>query len=221
MEIQLRHETPEDYRAVETLTREAFWNLFVPGCDEHYLVHVLRDHPDFLPELDLVALVDGRIVGNIMYTRSRLVGAGGTAFATATFGPVSVLPECQGRGIGAALIRRTLEEAASLGFKAVVIEGHPYNYCKHGFKGSWSCGVSDAAGRFPFSLLVRELAAGCLAGGAWRFHPSAVYEIDADAAALFDRSFPEKKKEYRPTQEEFAIASRAFLDPQGDAGSII
>jgi len=121
MDVFIRNERPEDHFAVENLTREAFWNLHVPGCNEHLLAHVLRGSPDFLPELDFVAEADGRIVGNIMFTRSRVVGADGAGRDTVTFGPVSVLPECQKRGVGRALIERGLALARAAGHRAVII----------------------------------------------------------------------------------------------------
>ena len=88
----IRLETPGDYRAVENLTREAFWNQSVPGCDEHYLVHTMRRHPDFIPELAFVLEKDGEIVGNIMYTKGRLVDGQGHEKPCLTFGPISVAP---------------------------------------------------------------------------------------------------------------------------------
>jgi len=100
MNLSIRQETKNDYRAVENLTREAFWNLYVPGCNEHYLVHVMREHPDFVPELDFVAVLDDKIVGNIMYTRSSITDESDHRMEILTFGPVSVLPAYQKRGIG-------------------------------------------------------------------------------------------------------------------------
>ena len=211
-EACIRSESADDYKTVETLTREAFWNLHVPGCDEHYLVHVMRQHPDFIPELAFVAILDDTIVGNIMYTRSALVNEQGEGMAAITFGPVSVLPEYQKRGIGSALIRHSLAKAKELGHRVVVIEGHPYNYCKHGFRGSKSLGVSDADGRYPFSLLVLELKEGALAGHSWHFKPSGVYELDEQKAAAFDAALPPKEKTFSPSQEEFRIASAAFVE---------
>ena len=105
--LRIRREEPGDYRAVEELTRDAFWNLQVPGCNEHYLAHVLRGHPDFIPELDLVAERDGRVVGNIMYTKAWLVDEAGNRKEILTFGPLSVAPECQRQGIG----KRLMEES--------------------------------------------------------------------------------------------------------------
>ena len=212
MEILIRPEEGRDYRAVEELTRDAFWNLFVPGCDEHYLAHVLRGHPDFLTDLDFVALEDGRIVGSIMYSKSRLVDETGTTMDTLTFGPVCVAPERQRQGLGSALIRHSLDAAKARGHRVVVILGHPRDYCRHGFKSAKDLGVSDAAGRFPFGLLARELKEGALRGHSWRFHPSGAYEIDPAAAAEFDKGFEPREKAFRHTQVEFSIACRAFVE---------
>ena len=94
--ITIRNETESDFREVEILTRKAFWNVNVPGCDEHYLAHVLRNHEDFIPELDLVAETeDGEIVGNVMYTKAKLVEESGTELSILTFGPISVHPDYQ------------------------------------------------------------------------------------------------------------------------------
>lgn len=132
--LLIRNEKPEDHRIVEELTREAFWNLYVPGCDEHYLLHVLRQHEDFIPELDFVAEADGKIVGNIVYTKAKLVDEQGTEKEIVSFGPISVLPEYQRKGIGKALLLHSFQKASELGYDAIVIFGHPGNYVSRGFK---------------------------------------------------------------------------------------
>lgn len=211
MDIIIRKECKDDYREVEELTREAFWNLYVPGCDEHYLAHVMRHHPDFLTEMDFVAVLNNKIVGNIMYAKSRLIDEKNISLETITFGPVSVLPDYQRKGIGSALIKHSIARAKAAGNKAIIIEGHPHNYCKHGFIGSKSLNVSDTEGRFPYSLLVLELEKGCLNKQNWKYHPSEVYNLDEKKSQEFDKNFPLKEKSYRPSQEEFKIASSAFI----------
>ncbi len=212
METSIRNETESDYRRVEEITREAFWNLYVPGCDEHHLAHAMRTHKDFIAELDYVALIDGKVVGNIMFARSSVVNEKNEAAEVLTFGPVSVLPEYQKRGIGSSLIRHAILRAGELGYKAVIIYGNPKNYCRHGFKSSKDYGISAADGKYPFSLLALELVKGTFADHAWRFFESDVYNIDAREAEAFDRTFPPKEKGYRYTQEEFSIARRAFIE---------
>lgn len=211
MKITIRNEQEQDFRRVEEVTREAFWNLFVPGCDEHYLVHIMRKHPDFIANLSLVALYENEIIGSIMYTRSWLFDESNNRMETLTFGPISVLPHFQRKGVGSELILYSVEMATKNGEKAIIIEGHPQNYCKHGFKCAKDCRISDMDGRFPYSLLVLELQKGSLQGHTWRYCSSDVYNVDPEEAMEFDKQFEPKKKEYRHTQEEFSIARSAYL----------
>ncbi len=212
MNINIKREQPEDYRIVEEVTREAFWNLNIPGCDEHYLAHVLRSHPDFISELDLVAEVDGRIIGNIMYTRSYVLDDDGSRIDTLTFGPVCVLPEFQMMGVGASLIRRSFELAKKMGERTVIIYGLPANYCKHGFVNSKDLNISNSEGRFPFGQLARELEKGVFDGRRYRFFLSPAFNTKPEDAEEFDKGFPPKEKKTEPTQVEFSIAVRAYLD---------
>jgi len=209
--LSIRSEAENDYNKVEELTREAFWNLYVQGCDEHYLVHKMRTHPDFIPELDFVAIFENKIVGNIMYTKSHIVDESNNRIETTTFGPISVLPTFQRQGVGSALICHSKKVAFEKGYKVIIIQGHPHNYCKHGFKSSKDYNISDAEGKFPYSLLVLELEKGVLEGHNWRYYSSNVYNIDVNAADEYDKLFEYKKKEYKYTQEEFLIASRAYV----------
>jgi putative acetyltransferase len=211
MNIKIRRENKEDYRTVEELTREAFWNLYVPGCDEHYLAHILRDHPDFIPDLDYVAEVDGKIVGSIMYAKSYVVDEKGNKYDTLTFGPLCVLPNFQRKGVGYALITHTKKIALQKKAKAIIILGHPYNYCKHGFKNTIDYAIANSEGKFPYGQLVLELEKGFFKDKKWKFYCSPVYNLDEKEVAKFDSQFPKKIKEYKPSQEEFSIAVRAFL----------
>ena len=211
MHALIRNEREEDHRTVEEVTREAFWNLYVPGCSEHYFVHKMRTHPDFIRPLACVAVVDGRIVGNIMYTVAGLTNEQGEPLATASFGPVSVLPELQRRGIGSSLIQHSLLAAKELGFKVVAIYGDPHNYCKHGFRNGKDLAISDSNGDHPHGLLALETEAGVLSGHQWRFRPSPVCECDEGEVGDFDRLFPPKQKGYRYSQEIFSIAIRSYL----------
>ena len=211
MEITLRNETEKDYRRVEEITREAFWNLYRPGCDEHFTLHRARLHPDFIPELDFVALADGELAGNIVYTRSWLTDEQGGELEIVTFGPVCVLPRLQHQGIGARLIRHTLQLAAGQGIKAVVILGDPHNYCRHGFKNAKDLGISDLEGNHPYGMLALELEQGALSGHAWKYRYSTAYEIDEQEAEAFDQGFEEKEKHWQPSQEVFGMQVRAVV----------
>ena len=132
--LDIRNERKEDYSIVEEITRKAFYNVYVPGCMEHYLVHVMRDHEDFIPELDFVLERDGQVIGNIMYTKAKLTDENGTEKEILTFGPVSVLPEYQRNGYGKLLINHSCQKAAELGYDVIVILGSPVNYVNCGFQ---------------------------------------------------------------------------------------
>jgi len=211
-DIAIRSERKEDHRAVEELTREAFWNLYVPGCDEHYLTHLLRGHPDYIPDMAYVAVSGDEVIGCIQFTVSRLEGDDGRSIETASFGPVCVLPEYQGRGIGSALIRKGIEEARKRAFPAIVIYGDPWNYCKHGFLNGKDCGVSDPEGRHPYALLVLPLDRAKLEGSRWRSRQSDAFKLDPEESRKFDASFPPKEKRETPDQVVFAMQCRAFLE---------
>ena len=161
--MHIRNEEPRDHGAVEALTRRAFYNLYVPGCVEHYLVHIMREHQDFIPELDFVLEENGRIIGNIMYTRAKLVDEAGREKEILTFGPVCVEPEYQRQGYGKALMEHSFARAAELGYDAIVIFGSPANYVSRGFQSCKKFQVSPEGGRYPAAMLVKELIP-----GAWR-----------------------------------------------------
>ena len=209
--IRIRNEEETDYERVEEMTREAFWNLYVPGCNEHYLVHVMRSHEDFLPELDLVMEADGQIVGNIMYTKTRLVDESGEEKRILTFGPVCISPEVQRKGYGKRLMEYSFERAAALGYEVIVIFGNPGNYVSRGFKSCKKYNVCLENGTFPSAMMVKELKPDALDGRKWVYRQSPVFEIDEQEAARFDEGLKSLEKKHRPSQEEFYILSHSTI----------
>ncbi len=146
MKIKLRLEQPEDYRIVEELTREAFWGLDSPGCDEHWLVHKLRISPAFVPDLDYVAEVDGKIIGNVMYTLGKIIAETGRQYEVLDFSPLSVLPEYQNQGVGKALLNHTVAEAKRMGYRAILFFGEPDYYPRFGFQRAAAFQITTAWG---------------------------------------------------------------------------
>lgn len=204
MELEYRPERPEDFRAVEEVTREAFWNHYVPGCCEHYLVHILRESEVFIRELDTVAVLDGDIVGNIVYVKAHIQKDDGTAAEVISFGPISVLPEFQGKGIGSGLIRHTKELAAVLGYHGILIYGDPDYYCRVGFVPAETYGIGTADHMYADALLACELVPGALSDSRGCFLEAGVYEVEEQDVLEFDKSFPERKKlKHLPSQERF------------------
>ncbi|MEA4920887.1 MAG: N-acetyltransferase [Clostridiaceae bacterium] len=209
--IQIRNEDKNDYKSVEEITRKAFWNLYIPGCIEHYLVHVMRSHKDFLPELDLVIEVDHQIIGNIMYTKAKLVDEAGEEKEILTFGPVCIMPEYQRMGYGKMLMEYSFERATALGYDVIVIFGNPNNYVSRGFKSCKKYNVCLENGTYPSAMMVKELKPEVLDGRKWVYYDSPVMKIDEQEAERFDEGLERLEKKHQPSQEEFYIHSHSII----------
>ncbi len=209
--IQIRNEQKSDYQIVEDITREAFYNMYVPGCMEHYLVHIMRGHEDFIPELDFVLELDGKVIGNIMYTKAKLTDENGEEKEIITFGPVSILPKYQRMGYGKLLMEHSFKRAVELGYDTIVIFGSPANYVSRGFKSCKKYNLCVEGGGYPAGMLAKELKEGAFDGRKWTYSGSPVMDVDGQEAARFDDALPPMAKEYRPSQDEFYIISQAFL----------
>lgn len=207
----IRRETEADYPVVECLMRDAFWDLYVPGCDEHYLAHIMRGHEDFIPELDFVVEVNGVIVGSVMYTKSKLVDDSGEEKQTLTFGPIAILPGYQRKGYGKILLAHSFQKAAELGYDVIVIFGSPDNYVGRGFKSGKRYNICLESGEFPFAMLVKELTPGVLDGRRWVFQESPVYNFDGAEAQTYDTLFEPREKTVQPSQEVFYIQIHSVI----------
>lgn len=209
--IKIRNENETDFGNVEDITRKAFWNLYIPGCVEHYLVNIMRSHDDFIPELDFVIEVDNQIIGNIMYTKAKLADECGEEKDILTFGPLCILPEYQREGYGKKLLEHSFKQASALGYDVIVIFGNPNNYVSRGFKSCKKYNICLENGVYPAAMMVKVLKPDALDGRKWVYHQSPVFEIDELEAQRFDERFEKLEKKYQPSQEEFYIHSNAVL----------
>jgi putative acetyltransferase len=212
MQVEIRNERADEERIVEEITRKAFWNLYFPGCGEHYLAHMLRKSDDFIPELNLVIINNNQIIGNIMYTKSCVIDENDQKLDTITFGPVSIDPKFQRKGFGSRLINHSIELSVDMGFAAVIIYGNPMNYCHLGFKGSKKYMISNSEGKYPCGLLVKPLKDGIFSDRKWKYYESKSYNMDMTKFDEFDATFEVIEKGYRYTQEEFSILSNAYVE---------
>ncbi len=208
---KIRNEEEADYQRVEEITRKAFWNMYLPGCDEHYLVHIMRSHEDFVAELELVLEVDNQIIGNIMYTKAKLVDESGAEKNILTFGPVCILPEYQRAGYGKKLMEYSFEQAVALGYDVIVIFGSPSNYVSRGFRSCKKYNVCLEDGTYPAAMMVKELEPDVLDGRKWVYYQSPIYEMNEQDAERFDEGLEILEKKWQPSQEEFYILSNAKL----------
>ena len=203
--LTLRLEQPDETRENENVTREAFWNVYVPGCDEHYLLHIMRDSPAFVPELNFVAVYEGRIIGNAVCAKSVIRSDDGNEYTMLGLGPISVLPAYQSKGVGGRFIAHAKQKARNMGCRAILLYGDPAYYARHGFVAAESFDIRTSDDMYAEALQVCELCENALSGITGCYCEDQVYEIDETAAAAFDRTFPPKKK------EEGLASQRRFL----------
>ncbi len=210
-EIIIRQEQEKDYEKAEELVREAFWDVYEPGCTEPYMLHVMRKHPDFLKELDLVAELDGKIVGQIAYAKSKLIDENGNEKEVLGFGPISIHPDYQRKGIGKKLQETSFQKGREMGYDYVVIFGNPGNYLTTGFKSCKKYNICLEDGVYPTAMLVNELVPNALDGRKWFYRESKAGYFNRQEAENFDKKFPPREKGYKPTQEEFFIYSHSVI----------
>ena len=199
----IRLEKKEDYREVENLVRESFWNVYRPGRSEHYVIHVLRDDPAFVRELDFVMEKDGRLIGQNMFMKTVIEADDGRIVNVLTMGPIGITPELKRRGYGKALLDFSLEKAAELGYGAVLFEGNIGFYGKSGFDYASRFGIryhdlpEDADSSF---FLCKELIPGYLDGITGVYQTPQGYYVKDEDVEEFDKDFPVKEKLRLPGQ---------------------
>lgn len=211
MNISIRNEEPKDYKRVEEVAREAFWNLYFPGCHEHFVIHKMRKHKDFIRELAFVVEVDDEIAGGIFYTHSKIVSEDNKKYKTISFGPVFISPEFHRKGLGRELITHSIEVAKKNGYHAILTLGYPYHYEPYGFLGGKKYNISMPDGKFYKGFLVLPLYDGALDKTFGYAEFSDVFDVKDEEVEEFDKSFPPKQKKYQESQDEYEAAA-ALLD---------
>ncbi|MBR0092276.1 MAG: N-acetyltransferase [Lachnospiraceae bacterium] len=202
-EYIIRLEKKEEHRAVETLVRESFWNIYCPGCSEHYVLHVLRDDPAFVKELDFVMEQNGELIGQNMFMRAIIEADDGRAIPVLSMGPICITPELKRKGYGKILLDYSLERATEAGFGAVLFEGNIDFYGKSGFTYAREFGIryhdlpENADDSF---FLCKELIPGYLDGITGVYQTPKGYYVAEDDVERFNQSFPYKEKKRLPGQ---------------------
>ena len=201
--IIIRPETEADFRAVENLVREAFWNVYRPGCLEHYVIHVLRDDPAFVKELDFVMELDGELIGQNLFMKTHIDADDGRTVEVLTMGPIGIAPERKRQGYGKKLLDYSLEKAKALGFGAVLFEGNIGFYGKSGFDYARNFGIRYhdlEEGEDDSFFLCKELIPGYLKDVTGVYQTPQGYYVDPADAEAFDAGFPPKEKLKLPGQ---------------------
>lgn len=205
--ITIRNEQPADYRRVEEIARKAFWNLYVPGASEHYLVHTMRSHADYMPELSFVIEENGEIVGSIHFTRAWVVTPAGEEVPVVHFGPVCITPELHRQGYGRSLITHAIEAARAAGYRAIVLGGFRYHYEPYGFTSTKKYNIAMTDGQFYTGIMALPLYDGALDGVTGKILLSEALEPDESGLEAYDATFPPMEKQELPCQKAFAQAA--------------
>ena len=193
----IRQERKTEFHEVENLVREAFWNVYRPGCLEHYVLHCLREDPAFFPELDFVMEADGRLIGQCIYMHATIQADDDRIIPIVTMGPISIHPDYKRQGYGKALLDYSLEKASEMGFGAVCFEGNIGFYGKSGFTYASDFGIRYHGlpeGEDALFFLCKELIPGYLDGITGEYATPSGYFVDEAACEAFDRAFPPKEK---------------------------
>lgn len=199
----IRLENNNEHREVENLVRESFWNVYRPGCMEHYVLHQLRNDPAFVHELDFVMEKDGKLIGQNMFMRTFITADDGRNIPIMTMGPICISPEFKHKGYGKKLLDYSLEKAAELGAGALCFEGNIGFYGKSGFTYAREFGIRYHGlpeGADDSFFLCKELKAGYLDGITGVYAPPQGYFVDEAETEEFDRLFPPKEKLKLPGQ---------------------
>ena len=195
--LMIRLEKEEEYRNVENLVRESFWNVYRPGCFEHYVLNQLRHDPAFVPELDFVMELDGKLIGQNMFMRAIIKADDGRTIPIMTMGPICITPDLKRKGYGKRLLDYSLEKAKELGCGAVCFEGNIDFYGKSGFTQASHFGIryhGVPEGEDASFFLCKELIPGYLDGITGEYATPQGYFVDEAAVEAFDKAFPAKEK---------------------------
>ena len=224
--MNIRLEQPQDYREVENLTREAFWNVYRPGCTEHYVLHQYRSNPDFIPELDFVMEEDGRIIGHVMFSKAEIIldddcTRGSGAFPAWTFGPISIHPDYKRKGYGLKLLNYALERAREMGVGMLCMEGNIDFYRHAGFDLASKLNIHyhdmPKDEEVPF-FLAQELTKGYLSGVKGTYSPPKGYFVAEESPMAFEdyeKTYPKKVKAFNEGQlPPFAQKARLVMQSQ-------
>jgi predicted N-acetyltransferase YhbS len=194
MEIKIKETNRKEYYTTEYLTRETFWNLYTPGCSEHLVLHQLRKSDSYIGELDLIALANNQIIGHILSTKAKIVDDQNEAHEILCVGPISVLHDFQGKGIGSKLIHYAIDKAKKLGFKGMILFGDPNYYHRFGFKNAKEYKISTRDNKNFDPFMALEFYENSLKPVKGRFFEDEAFEVQDEALKEFEKQFPCKEK---------------------------
>lgn len=194
MNITIRKTDKSEYYSTEFLTREIFWNLFTPGCTDHFIIHNLRKSKDYIPPLDLVVIYNNKIVGHIISSKAKIVDNQHNEHEVLCVGPFAISPEMQNKGIGTQLLKHSISVAKELAYKGMILFGNPNYYHRFGFDDARQYGITTKDGQnFP-QFMALELQKNGLGEIKGKFFDDEAFQVEEDEFVEFEKMFPEKEK---------------------------
>ena len=200
MKTRIRRTTKADFLITENITREAFWNVYKPGCDEHLVLHNVRNGNSYIAELDIVAVVENEIIGHIISTKAKIVDSKNTEHEVLCLGPVSVLPGYQKQGIGSKLINESFKVAKKSGYRAMILFGNPDYYHRFGFRNAQEYGITTKEYENFEPFMALELQTNGLENVTGRFFEDNAFTTEPNELIEFEKQFPYKEKLVTDTQ---------------------
>jgi predicted N-acetyltransferase YhbS len=194
MEILIQRTKPKDFQITENITREAFWNLYNPGCSEHFILHKLRESKSYVEGLDLIAIHKGELTGHIISTKAKVIDAKGNEHMVLCVGPFAVSPNLQRKGIGAKLIKQSITKASEMGFSGMILFGNPNYYHRVGFVNAQNYGITTKEGMNFEPFMALELYPNALAAVSGKFYEDEAFEVNEEELTEFEKLFPKKEK---------------------------
>jgi predicted N-acetyltransferase YhbS len=200
MQVTIRNTTEPEYQKTESLTRESFWDIYKPGCDEHLVLHKIRNSKCFIKELDFIAIYKNEIVGHLICTKAKVISASNVDHEVLCLGPISVLPEFQKKGIGSRLMIQSITVAKESGYSGMILFGNPDYYHRFGFTNAIKYGITTKDGRNFEPFMALELTDNGLKDIKGRFVEDGAYEINSEELSEFEKRFPFRQKHITATQ---------------------
>lgn len=194
MKIEIRTTAKNDFISTENLTRETFWNLYNPGCSEHFILHKLRESKSYVEELDLVAIHKDEIIGHIISTKAKVIDAKGNEHDVLCVGPFAISPNLQGKGIGAKLIKQSIVKAKEMGFSGMILFGNPNYYSRFGFVNAQQFSITTKDGQNFDPFMALELGENRFAKVKGAFFEDNAFEFTETELDEFDKQFSPKEK---------------------------
>lgn len=200
MEIVIRAAKENDFTDSVVLTRDAFWDIYKPGCDEHLILYKIRNSGCYISELDIVATMEGKLFGHIICTKAKVIDTNGKEYQVLCVGPLSIKPEYQRKGYGCRLMEYCIIKARDLGYPGMILFGNPAYYHRFGFRNAVEYGIATKEGANFEPFMAKELQTNGLKGIHGKFYEDDVYSVDETDLNQFESQFPYREKHILPTQ---------------------